>query len=269
MTAAGAPAGLFSLAGKVAVVTGGSRGLGQVIAWALAGAGARVAITARRAQWLDPAAAALRDAGHDCLAAVCDIADATQVDGFVAGVVAHYGRIDVLFTNAGVSWGGPSATLPLQKWRDVLEVNATGTFTVTQAVGRHMIERASRTAPGGCTGKIVNVASIMGMRGMPPDVLSAAPYSASKGAMIALTRTLAVEWAPYGITVNAIAPGFFPTRLSEGVIARHEAALVGRVPLGRLGRDDDLAGVAVFLAAPASDYVTGQVLPLDGGATAQ
>jgi NAD(P)-dependent dehydrogenase (short-subunit alcohol dehydrogenase family) len=258
----------FGLDGKVAVVTGGSRGLGKEIAFALAGAGARVAITARREQWLAPAAAELRDAGYDCLAAVCDIADEGAVAGFVDAVLARYGRIDVLFNNAGITWGAPSAEMPLRKWRDVLEVNATGTFAVTQAVGRHMLARAAAAPAGGCNGKIVNVSSIMGLRGTPPEVLSAAGYSASKGALVALTRALAVEWGPQGITVNALAPGFFPTRLSEEVIERHEAALVARVPLGRLGSGRDLRGVAVFLAAPASDYLTGQVLSLDGGATA-
>jgi gluconate 5-dehydrogenase len=136
---------------------------------------------------------------------------------------------------------------------------------------------ARRAAPAGgadglagatCTGKIVNVSSIMGLRGTPPEVLSAAGYSASKGALVALTRALAVEWAPYGITVNAVAPGFFPTRLSEGVIGRHAAALLSRIPLGRFGSGRDIRGIAVFLASPASDYLTGQVIALDGGATA-
>lgn len=264
---------LFSLQGKVAIVTGGSRGLGKEIASALGAAGARLTITARREQWLGPTAAGLRAAGYDCLAATCDVSDAVQVEAFVAHVLEHYGRIDILFNNAGISWAAPSVGMPLQKWRDVMDVNATGTFIMSQAVGRHMIARAAGNEgdggpAGACIGKIVNVSSIMGLRGLPPDVLSAAPYSASKGALVALTRALAVEWAGYGITVNALAPGFFPTRLSEGVIGQHETALLSRIPLGRLGSDRDLHGVAVFLAAPASDYITGQVLSLDGGATA-
>ena len=284
---------LFSLRGKVAVVTGGSRGLGKEMASALAEAGAQIAISARREQWLRPAQEELAAAGYDCLAATCDVSDERQAQEFVAQVVERFGQIDVLMNNAGVSWGAPSADLPLERWRSVLEVNATGTFIMSQLVGRHMIERSRadegrktkdesgsvlRPEPalersegsfvGEVTGKIINVSSIMGLRGTPPEVLSAASYSASKGALIALTRALAVEWAPHGITVNALAPGFFPTRLSEGVIEHHEEALLSRIPLRRFGSERDIRAAAVFLASPASDYMTGQVLVLDGGATA-
>ena len=261
---------LFSLEGKVAIVTGGSRGLGKEMARALAEAGAAVAISARREQWLRPAEAELTAAGHRCFAAVCDVSDEAQVAAFVSRVVEQFGRIDVLFNNAGISWGVPTVEMPLQRWRQVLDVNATGAFLMSQAVARLWLASEGAEGAGGDAGtrKIVNVSSIMGLRGMPPEVLSAAGYSASKGALIALTRALAVEWAPHNITVNALAPGFFPTRLSEGVIEQHEAQMLERVPLRRFGGERDIHGLAIFLASPASDYLTGQVIVLDGGATA-
>ncbi|HEV2121783.1 MAG TPA: glucose 1-dehydrogenase [Chloroflexota bacterium] len=251
---------LFSLAGKVAVVTGGSRGLGKEMAAALADAGAQIAITARREQWLTSTAEEFTRAGYECFAGTCDVSQESQVATFVSHVLERFGRIDVLFNNAGISWGAPSIDMPLERWRSVLDVNATGAFIMSQAVGRHMIARR--------TGKIINVSSIMGLRGQSPEVITAAGYSASKGALIALTKALAVEWAPYGITVNALAPGFFPTRLSESVIEHNEAAMLQRIPLGRFGSEQDIRGLAVFLAATASDYLTGQTLILDGGATA-
>ncbi|HEU5317396.1 MAG TPA: glucose 1-dehydrogenase [Chloroflexota bacterium] len=255
-----ASADLFSLAGKVAAVTGGSRGLGKEMAFALAEAGAKVAISARREQWLTPTAEELTAAGHECLAATCDVSREEEVGRFADAVVERFGRIDVLFNNAGISWGAQSLEMPADRWRQVLDVNATGAFLMSQAAGRHMRAQGA--------GKIINVSSIMGLRGLPPEVLSAAAYSASKGALIALTKSLAVEWAPLGITVNALAPGFFPTRLSEGVIERSEERLLERIPLRRFGTEADIRGVAVFLASAASDYVTGHVLVLDGGATA-
>ena len=251
---------LFSLAGKVAIVTGGSRGLGREMAFALAEAGAGVAISARREQWLTPTAEALRAAGHDCLAATCDISKEDEVRHFVDSVVDRYSRIDVLVNNAGISWGAPSLDMPSERFRQVLDINTTGTFLVTQAVARHMI------AAGG--GKVINISSVMGLRATPPSVLSAAGYSASKGALIAMTKALAAEWAPHNITVNALAPGFFPTRLSEGVIEHHGEELLDRIPLNRFGSESDIRGAITFLASPASDYVTGQVLVLDGGMTA-
>jgi gluconate 5-dehydrogenase len=150
--------------------------------------------------------------------------------------------------------------MPLERWRQVLDVNATGTFLASQVAGRVMIAQGS--------GTIINVASLAGLAGTPPEILSAVGYSASKGAVIAFTRDLAVKWARHGITVNAIAPGFFPTRLTDAVIRRSEEQIVAGIPLRRLGRPDDIKGLAVFLASPAAAYLTGQVIALDGGATA-
>jgi NAD(P)-dependent dehydrogenase (short-subunit alcohol dehydrogenase family) len=251
---------LFDLSGRVALVTGGSRGLGLEMAEALGEAGARVVVTARRPQWLATAEQTLSAAGIEVLATACDITDQAQVDALCEAVDRRFGAIDILVNNAGVSWGAPVVDMPLDKWRQVIETNLTGTFLVTQAVGRTMIARRS--------GKVINTASIAGIVGEPAEVLDAIGYSAAKGGVIALTRDLAVKWAPHGITVNAIAPGFFPTRMTEGVLAQAEHHISARTPLGRVGRPGELKGVTVFLASAASDYITGQIIAVDGGATA-
>jgi gluconate 5-dehydrogenase len=209
---------------------------------------------------LGPAGDDLAARGFECLAVQADVTQPAHVEALVQQTLQRFGAIDVLVNNAGVSWGAPAEEMPLERWRQVLEVNATGTFLVSQTAGRHMIGRGQ--------GKIVNVASLAGLSGTPGEVLSAVGYSASKGAVIAFTRDLAVKWARYGITVNAIAPGFFPTRMTEAVLGRSEAEILQGIPLRRLGGPDDIKGMAVFLASAASDYITGQVIALDGGATA-
>ncbi|MGN6359933.1 MAG: SDR family oxidoreductase [Thermomicrobiales bacterium] len=250
---------LFNLAGKVAIVTGGSRGLGREIAEGLAEAGATVTITARREQWLRPTEEALRAAGLDVTAAVCDVTDPDAVQALIDDVIERAGGIDILVNNAGISWGAPAEEMPVEQFRRVLDTNATGAFLCAQAAAKQMIAR------GG--GAIINTASVAGLVGSPPGVLRAAGYSASKGAVIALTRQLATEWARFGIRVNAIAPGFFPTRLTEAVIAHGGERMASDVPLGRLGQEGELKGVALFLASPAASYITGQVIVVDGGAT--
>ena len=252
---------LFDLSGKVAIVTGGSRGLGLEIASGLGEAGAAVAITARREQWLTSAAQALGDQSIDCLTTVCDVSQPEQVEAAVAAVLARFGRVDVLVNNAGISWGEPVETMPLDKWHSVIETNVTGCFLMSQAVGKVMIAE-------GRGGAIVNIASIAGLVGTPPDVLNAIGYTASKGAVISMTRDLAVKWAPHGIRVNAVAPGFFETRLTTGVLERSRRDIERSTPMGRIGRPEELKGVALFLASAASGYVTGQVVVVDGGATA-
>jgi gluconate 5-dehydrogenase len=251
---------LFDLRGRVALVTGGSRGLGREMAEGLAEAGAMVTITARREQWLAPTEAALRAAGLAVTATVCDVTDPAAVTALVDGIVARHGRLDIVVNNAGVAWGAPAEEMPVERVQEVLATNVAGPFLVSQAAARHMLPRRR--------GVIVNIASTTGLVGMRPEILRAAGYSAAKGAVIALTRQLAAEWAAQGIRVNAIAPGFFPSRMTEQVIARGEARLRADAPLGRLGRPGELKGVVVFLASDAASYITGQTLAVDGGATA-
>lgn len=252
---------LFDLSGATAFVTGGSRGLGLQMATALGEAGAALVLTARSPRDLEAAAAALRARDVRVLPVVCDVTRADDVDAGVARACEEFGGIDVLVNNAGTAWGAPAAEMPLDAWRRVIETNVTGTFLVAQAVGRAMIAR-------GRGGRIINIASVAGLVGQDPEVLDAVGYSASKGAVIALTRDLAVKWARHGITVNAIAPGFFPTKMTRALLERRGEAVLRTIPLGRLGGEDDLKGVVVFLASRAAAFVTGQVLAVDGGATA-
>ncbi len=252
---------LFDLAGKVALVTDGSRGLGLEIAQGLGEAGAAVAITARREQWLGSAEAELRAQRIQCLALTCDVSQPSQVEAAVAATIERFGRIDVLVNNAGISWAEPAQTLSLDQWHSVLETNVTGCFLMSQAAGRAMIL-------GGRGGAIINIASIAGLVGTAPETLDALGDSASKGAIISLTRDLAVKWARHAIRVNAIAPGFFDTPLTTRVLERSRSDIEHATPMNRIGRPGELKGVALFLASAASDYVTGQVLAVDGGATA-
>ncbi|BAS27325.1 SDR family oxidoreductase [Limnochorda pilosa] len=251
---------LFGLDGHVALVTGGSRGLGLEMAEALGRAGARLALVARRAQWLDPAVESLRAAGMEAAGWTCDVADPDGVARVVEAAEAELGPISVLVNAAGRSWGAPALEMPLERWREVMEANATGAFVVSQAVGRRMRVRGY--------GRIIHVTSVAGLAGSPPEVLDAVGYSASKGAIVALTRDLAVKWARYGITVNAMAPGYFPTRMSAAVIEQAGEALTRAVPLGRVGQAGELRATVLFLASRASSYVTGQILAVDGGMSA-
>ena len=246
----------FRLDGHVALVTGGSRGLGLEIAVALAEAGARVALMARREQFFEAAKAELPDA----LQLLGNVADETEVRHAVEATTGALGAPDILVNAAGISWGAPAMDMPVEKFHEVLAVNVGGAFLCAKHVAPAMRERG--------WGKIINVASIAGLKGTPPEVMDAAGYSASKGGLIALTRDLAVKWGRFGIRVNALAPGFFPTRMSERVIERGGEYINRLTPLGRVGHPGELAGAALFLASPASDYVTGAVLPVDGGLSA-
>jgi NAD(P)-dependent dehydrogenase (short-subunit alcohol dehydrogenase family) len=252
---------LFDLTGKVALVTGGSRGLGLEMAAALGEAGARVVISARRDQWLTPAEQDLRSRGIEVLAITCDVSNPDDVNAAVRATIDRFGRLDILINNAGISWGESIETMPLDKWKQVFDTNAVGCFLMSQAAGNEML----RFGGGGA---IINITSVAGMIGLDSDVLDAVGYSASKGAIITLTRDLAVKWAPRGIRVNAIAPGFFDTRLSHALLQKTQEKIEKTTPMGRIGQPGELAGVAVFLASAAASYVTGQVVAVDGGMTA-
>ncbi|AFH40013.1 SDR family oxidoreductase [Thermus thermophilus] len=246
----------FRLDGKVALVTGGSRGLGLEAALALKEAGAKVAVLARRASFFEEAKKHLGEA----LYLEGDVRDEGRLLAAVNQVERELGPLTILVNAAGISWGAPSWEMPVEKVREVLEVNLVGAFLASRAAAQRMRERGY--------GKIIHIASVAGLKGEYPEVLDAVGYSASKGGLIALTRDLAVKWGRWGIRVNALAPGFFPTRMTEKVLPRAEAFLKATLPLGRPGAPGELGGAVLFLASPASDYVTGAVLPVDGGATA-
>jgi len=248
---------LFDLTNKVAIVTGGSRGLGRGMAIAFGEMGAKIVITARREQWLAPTCQELENKGIQCLAVQADISIPEDVQRIVADTMKLWGRIDILVNNAGITWGTPPEDMALEKWDAVMNTNAKGTFICSQLVGREMIKKGR--------GNIINVASTTGELAVDPRIMQAIGYQASKAAMIIMTKQLAVEWAKYNIRVNAIAPFFTRTRLVDSVIDRAESLMVQYIPMGRLATEDEVKGAVIFLASEASSYITGQVLYIDGG----
>lgn len=251
---------LFRLDGKTAIVTGGGRGLGQYVAEALADAGAHLVLCSRSVESCEEVKREIEGRGGTALALACDITQPADVARVVAAAQSTFGGIDILVNNSGATWGAPAEDMPLEKFTQVLTVNATGTFMMSQAVARALI--AQRRG-----GTIINVASVAGLQGGHPEFLQAVGYSTSKGAVINMTRDLATSWAHYGIRVNAIAPGWFPTRMSRALLERHRDPFLAQIPLGRFGEPEDLKGVVLFLASPAAAYMTGQVVVVDGGAT--
>ena len=253
---------LFELRGRVALVTGGSRGLGLQIAEGLGEMGARVALTARKRDELDQAQAHLKKLGIESLPVVCDMSDAAAIPAMVEKTIAGLGPIDILVNNAGTTWGANMAEHPLDAWKKVIDLNLTAMFATTQEVGRRCMIPRRR-------GKIVNIASILGLIGSNdterPGTIA---YNTSKGGVISFTRSLAGEWAQYDINVNAIAPGFFPTKMTKGLMEMLGDRVASKAPLKRVGGPEDLKGVAVLLASDACAFITGQVIVVDGGATA-
>lgn len=259
-TAAGTLAGLFNLAGRVAVVTGGSRGLGLQIANALGEFGASLALVARKEADIAAAAERLRAAGHTAVGFAADLGDPDAIAGLTDRIVERFGRIDVLVNNAGTVWGAPAEEYPLDGWNKVIDLNVTGVFLFTQAVARKAFLKQGK-------GAVINVASIEGLLGHHPDRLGTIAYNTAKGAVVNMTRALAAEWGPRNIRVNALAPGFFPSKLATPALAAHGAEILRQTPLGKLGGDTDLMGAALLLASDAGGHITGQTIVIDGGAT--
>jgi gluconate 5-dehydrogenase len=251
---------LFDLGGRIALVTGGSRGLGLQVASALGEMGAKVALTARKGDDLEAARAQLAREGVEAFPVPCDLSRPEAVAPMVDAVLAKFGQIDILVNNAGATWGASTEEHPLEAWQKLLNLNLTAAFLACQAVGKQsMIPRRY--------GRIVNMASIAGLRGNLPDKLRTIAYNTTKGGLVNFTRALAGEWGQYGITVNAIAPGFFPSKMTRGSLERIADQVIAATPLRRLGGDEDLKGLAVLLASDASQHITGQIVAVDGGAS--
>jgi len=257
-----ANASLFDLKGRTALITGGSRGLGLQIAEALGSFGAKVLLTARKADELQQAQAHFQQLGIDADWVAADGSKESDIQTLADVAIEKLGRIDILINNAGATWGAPAEEHSVEAWDKVFNLNVRGMFLLTQQIGK-------RSMIPNHYGRIINVASIAGLRGNPPGAMQTIAYNSSKGAVVNFTRTLAGEWGKYGITVNALAPGFFPSKMTKGLMSSlGEEVLIGHSPLQRLGDDDDLKGAALLFASNAGKHITGQVLAVDGGYTA-
>lgn len=251
---------LFDLSGRVAIVTGGSRGLGLQIATALGEFGATLVLVARKQPDLDRAVDELRAAGCSAVGFAADLGKSAAAAELTEWTLEQFGRIDILVNNAGAAWGAPAEEFPLDGWTKVIDLNVTGLFLLTQAVAREAFLKQ-----GG--GTVLNLASIEGLLGHHHDRVGTIAYNTAKGAVINMTRALAAEWGPRNIRVNALAPGFFPSKMTMATVEQHGAEMVRQTPLGKLGGDTDLMGPALLLASDAGGHITGQTLVVDGGIT--
>lgn len=251
---------LFDLTGQVALITGGSRGLGLQMAHALGEMGCKLALTARKADELAQAKAELEAQGYEVETVAGDLSNFDGIPALVDQVLARFGTVDILVNNAGATWGAPAEDYPDAAWHKVMNLNINALFFLSREVGKRVMIPRRR-------GKIITIASIAGLKGPGPGMTTIA-YNTSKAAAIHFTRSLACEWGPHNINVNAICPGFFPTKLSQGLIDKLADGVLNRTPLRRMGGDEDLMGTVVFLASEASRHITGQALAVDGGASA-
>lgn len=249
---------LFDLRGRTALVTGGSRGLGLQAAEALAEAGARVCLTSRKEADLEAATAMLTERGLAAEWIAADASDVDQIQRMASAAIERMGTIDILVNNAGATWGAPAEDYPISAWDKVMNLNVRSAFVLSQYVAKHCMIARRR-------GRILMTASAAGFGGNPPGMETVA-YNTSKAALINLTRALAGEWGEYGITVNALAPGFFPTKMTRGTLESVDLqGFISKVPLRRIGDDEDLKGSVVLLASDAGKHITGETIAIDGG----
>ena len=251
---------LMSLDGRVSVVTGGATGIGFQMAMGLAEAGSNIVICSRKLENCEQAVREIAKTGVKALAIACDVTQPDQVEVMKDATLQKFGRVDVLVNNAGRAWAAAPEDMPLERWQQVFDLNITAPFLCAQALGREMIKAKH--------GKIINIASIAGLVGRNPKAYSSIAYGASKGALVNFTRDLAVKWAQHGIQVNCICPGFFVTPLNQKLYDKNKENIEREIPLGRTGGPDDLKGIAVLLASDASNFITGAIIPVDGGAIA-
>jgi NAD(P)-dependent dehydrogenase (short-subunit alcohol dehydrogenase family) len=252
---------LLELKGKTALVTGGSRGLGLQMAEALGEMGARIAITARKKDELDAAVSRLSTQGIQATAYVCDLGKRDAIPPVAEQALKALGKIDILVNNAGATWGAPAEDHPLEAWDKLVSVNLTGAFVLTQIIGKRSMIPAK-------WGRVINIASIAGLMGQDKRIVRTLAYNTTKGGLVNFTRALAAEWGEYGITVNAICPGFFPSKMTRSTLDTTGELIRDWTPTKRLGNDEDLKGLVVLLASEASRHITGQAIAVDGGATA-
>ncbi|MCM3793359.1 SDR family oxidoreductase [Priestia megaterium] len=248
---------LFDLTGKTAIITGGGRGLGEQMAEGLAEAGANIVLCSRKKEACQQVADRLARLDVKTLALTCDISQPEDIKNVVHQTIETFGRIDILINNSGATWGAPVEEMPLEAWQKVMNINVTGTFLMSQEAGKEMIKQKA--------GKIINIASIAGLGGTDPQYMDTIGYNTSKGGVITFTKDLAVKWGQHNIQVNAIAPGFFPTKMSGAIMEQGKDYFLSQTPLKRFGSEADLKGAAVFLASAASNYITGDILTVDGG----
>ena len=251
---------LFDLKGRVSVVTGGATGLGLQMATALAEAGSNIVVCSRKQENCEEAARGLEKLGVKALGMACDVTKPAQVEAVKDATLKTFGRVDVLVNNSGKAWVAPPEELPLERWQQIMDLNATAPFICSQVFGREMIKQKR--------GKIINIASIAGLQGRNPGAYSSVVYSTSKGALVNFTRDLAVKWAQHNINVNCICPGFFVTPINEKLFQKNPEPILREIPLHRTGGENDLKGIVVLLASDASSFMTGAIIPVDGGTVA-